>query len=74
MVKACRSNKQDHALLQVVPDSGPGWQLALVTAGTDGAEIRTREPLDFSSPAHRAGLHFRVQVTDQVRTDLYFNV
>ena len=52
----------------MVPGSGPGWQLVEVTPGTSGAEVRTKEPLDFENPKHRAAMHFRVQVTDQVRT------
>ncbi|XP_047740918.1 neural-cadherin, partial [Hyalella azteca] len=52
---------------RVVPRSGLGWQLVEVRAGAAGADLFSRVPLDFENPQHRAGLNFRVQVTDQVR-------
>lgn len=56
---------------QVVPDSGPGWQLVTLSAPAAGdteraAVLRVRHQLDYESSLHRAGLAFRVQVTDQV--------
>ncbi|XP_047737642.1 uncharacterized protein LOC108668249, partial [Hyalella azteca] len=50
---------------RVVPGSGHGWQLVEVAASTAGADLFSRVPLDFENPQHRAGLNFRVQVTDQ---------
>ncbi|XP_047735576.1 putative neural-cadherin 2, partial [Hyalella azteca] len=55
---------------RVVPRSGFGWQLVEVRAGAAGADLFSRVPLDFENPQHRAGLNFRVQVTDQVRRNV----
>ncbi|XP_047738868.1 protocadherin-16-like [Hyalella azteca] len=51
---------------RVMPGSGHGWQLVEVAASTGGADLFSRVPLDFENPQHRAGLNFRVQVTDQI--------
>ena len=59
--------------LQVVPDSGRGWQMFQVegvSGSLPGGNLKSVKPLDFENPKHRQGFDFKVQVTDVV--SVYF--
>ena len=55
--------------LQVVPNSGHGWNLVDIFGDVGGAPMASIYPkiaLDYENPGHKIGLNFTVQVTDKV--------